>query len=90
MPKWGSTYVKEELIKKTEDPEKKAEELVKTTEDPEKKTEEIEQKTEAEGDQRTLPRAATPTPKSDVRTLDKPRYPEKTPSPPRRDTAGDG
>ncbi len=84
MPEWGSTDVKEELVKKTEDPEKKTEELVKTTEDPEKKTKEIEQKREAEKDQRTLPRAATPTPLNDVRTLDKPRDPVKTPRPPEK------
>ncbi len=84
MPEWGSTEVKRELVKKTENPEKKTEELVKKTEDPEKKTEELEQKIEAEKDQQTLPRAVTSTPKSDVRTLDKPRDLEKTPMPPEK------
>ncbi len=81
MPEWGSTDVKEELVKKKEEQDNKTEEK---KEDPEKNTEEIEQKTEAEKDQQTFPRAATPTPKSDVRTLDKPRDPEKTPRPPEK------
>ncbi len=84
MPEWGSTEVKGELVKKTENPEKKTEELVKQTEDAEKKTEESEQKTEAKKDQQTLPRATASMPQSDVRTLDKPRDLEKTPMPPEK------
>ncbi len=67
MPEWGSTDVKGELVKEREKLEKK--------------TEEIEQKTDPKKDQQTLPQAAPSTPKSDVRTLDKPRDLEKTPMP---------
>ncbi len=55
--------------------------LVKEKEKPEQKTEESEQKKDPKQDQLTLPQAATSTPKSDVRTLDKPRDLEKTPMP---------
>ncbi len=65
MPKWGSTDVKEELVKEKEKLE------------PEK--EKSEQKTDPKKDHLTLPLAAASTPKSDVRTLDKPRDLEKTP-----------
>ncbi len=58
MPEWGSTDVKEELVKEKE---------------------KSEQKTDPKKDQLTLPQAAASTPKSDVRTLDKPRDLEKTP-----------
>ncbi len=67
MPEWGLTDVKEELVREKEEPEKK--------------TEESEQKTDAEKDQLTLSQAAALTPKSDVRTLDKPRNLENTPMP---------
>ncbi len=50
------------------------EELVKEKEKPQQKTAPMK-------DQPTLPQAAVPTPKSDVRTLDKPRDLEKTPIP---------
>ncbi len=59
MPEWGSTDVKEELVKEKEKSEKK--------------TEESEQNIDPKKDQLTLPQAAASTPKSDVRTLDKPR-----------------
>ena len=49
-------------------------ELVKEKEKPKQKTAPME-------DQPTLPQAATPTPKSDVRTLDKQNDQEKTPMP---------
>ncbi len=58
MPEWGSTDVKEELVKEKEKPK---------------------QKTAPMEDQPTLPQAAALTPKSDVRTLDKPSDLEKTP-----------
>ena len=67
MPEWGSTDIKEELVKEKEKPEQK--------------TEKSEQKIDPKKDQLTLPQAATSTPKSDVRTLDKPRDLEKTPMP---------
>ena len=57
LPEWGSTDVKEELVKEEE---------------------KSEQKTDPKKDQLTLPQAAASTPKSDVRTLDKPRDLEKT------------
>ncbi len=57
MNKWGSTDVKEELVKEKE----KKKQTIALMED-----------------QPTLPQAATLTPKSDVRTLDKPSDPEKT------------
>ncbi len=64
LPEWGSTDVKEKLVKEKEKPEKK--------------TEEPKQKIDPKKDQQTLPQAAASTPKSDVRTLDKPRDLEKT------------
>ncbi len=67
MPEWGATDVKEALVKEKEKLDKK--------------TEKSEQKTDAKKDQQTLPQAAVSTPKSDVRTLDKPRDLEKTPMP---------
>ncbi len=67
MPEWGSTDVREELVKEKEKPEKK--------------TEEPEQKIDPKKDKLTLPQAAASTPKSDVRTLDKKRDLEKTPVP---------
>ena len=67
MPEWGSTDVKEELVKEKEKLEQKKEKS--------------EQKTDPKKDQLTLPQAAASTPKSDVRTLDKPRDLEKTPMP---------
>ncbi len=60
MPEWGSTDVKEELVKKKE---------------------KSEQKIDPQEDQLTLPQATASTPKSDVRTLDKPCDLEKTPMP---------
>ncbi len=58
LPEWGSTDVKEDLVKKKEKPEQKIAPME---------------------DQPTLPQAATSTPKSDVRTLDKQSDLEKTP-----------